>query len=312
MKPLFLLSLLASLSIISCGTKVAQHKPKRPALPADASATQVAMHRQVHNAELAVEGDFELKTLRQRLLSEPRNLGLRLQLARRYESLGYTELAVEHFRLAADQFPDDPAVRIALARCLRGAGELEQAVQSLDAFISRNPNASAEVYAWNGILHDESSQFELGERSHRVALERSKPKAWLRNNLGQNLLAQGRREEAAAEFRAALKLEPRNELARNNLGVALAADPREAVLHLQSVADPSTAHNNLAAVLIEQHRYKEARQELNLALGYRPNNRAALNNLALLSELDGQPAAFKPEKHKLTRSASKIDKSSRP
>jgi hypothetical protein len=50
--------------------------------------------------------------------------------------------------------------------------------------------------------------------------------------------------------------------------MALAETPTEAVLHLQSISDPATAHSNLAAMLIEQGKYADARKELDLALGY--------------------------------------------
>ena len=48
----------------------------------------------------------------------------------------------------------------------------------------------------------------------------------------------------------------------------------------------------MAAVLIEQGRFADARREINIALGYKPDNPAALHNLALVSQLDGQPAAL--------------------
>jgi tetratricopeptide (TPR) repeat protein len=74
--------------------------------------------------------------------------------------------------------------------------------------------------------------------------------------------------------------------------MALAAAPQEAVIQLQSVSDPPTAHSNLAAVLIEQGKYAEARKELDLALGYNKSHAAALSNLKLVSELDGKPAVI--------------------
>jgi hypothetical protein len=63
---------------------------------------------------------------------------------------------------------------------------------------------------------------------------------------------------------------------------------------MQSVSDPATAHSNLAAVLIEQGQYQQARAELNIALGYRNDHPAALSNLQLVSELDGKPFAVPP------------------
>ena len=72
----------------------------------------------------------------------------------------------------------------------------------------------------------------------------------------------------------------------------VAAEDVDAVLHWQSISDPATAHSNMAALLIEQARYAEARKELDLALGYNRNHAAALSNLKLVSELDGKPAVI--------------------
>jgi Tetratricopeptide repeat. len=64
------------------------------------------------------------------------------------------------------------------------------------------------------------------------------------------------------------------------------------VLQWQSVSGPATAHNNLAAVLMEQGRYEEARKELKIALGYNKDHAAALRNLLLISDLDGNPISM--------------------
>jgi len=103
---------------------------------------------------------------------------------------------------------------------------------------------------------------------------------------------QGKNDAAAAEFQEALKLNPRSQVARNNLGMALANKPDQAAVNWQSLGDPAAAHNNMAATLIQQGRYAEARRELDLALGYNRNYSAALNNLKLVSELDGKPASI--------------------
>ena len=79
---------------------------------------------------------------------------------------------------------------------------------------------------------------------------------------------QKKNEEAAAEFREALRLNPGSAVAQNNLGLALAGQnaTTDAVANWQSAADAATAHNNLAAVLMEKGNYPEARKELQLAL----------------------------------------------
>jgi Flp pilus assembly protein TadD len=115
----------------------------------------------------------------------------------------------------------------------------------------------------------------------------------LHNNLGYNLLMQKKNAEAAAEFREALRLNPASQIARNNLGSALAAgDTAQAVASFQANSDPATAHNNLAAVLIENGNFPEARRELQLALGYNKTHSAALKNLELVSRLDGRDATL--------------------
>jgi tetratricopeptide (TPR) repeat protein len=83
-------------------------------------------------------------------------------------------------------------------------------------------------------------------------------------------------------------------VARNNLGLALAhlGETGQALANWQSASDPATAHNNLAAVLMEKGNYANARKELEIALGYNNAYPAALKNLELVSRLDGQPASM--------------------
>ena len=102
---------------------------------------------------------------------------------------------------------------------------------------------------------------------------------------------QKRTAEAAAEFREALRLNPASQVARNNLGLALASQhaASEAVASFQSAGDAAAAHNNLAVVLIENGNYTEARKELQQALSYNRQYAAALRNLDLVSRLDGSP-----------------------
>ena len=250
------------------------------------------MSRQVKNAVDAGEGDYELKALQRRMAAEPDNVQARLALAARYEQLGSPDLAVEHYRLAAARFPDSVEVHVALARGLRSMGLKDLAVKTLSEFIGRNPKASADAHSWLGIMEDERGNFQRGEQAHRAALVLEPKRDGLYNNLGYNLLLQGRTQDAATEFRAALKLDPHSEIARNNLALALAASPKEALAELQAHSDPAAAHNNLAVLLIEQRRYPEARRELHTALEYRRDYPAALNNLRLVSELDGQPVTI--------------------
>ena len=251
-----------------------------------------AVDRQIANAVDAGEGDYIARALRRRMAAEPENVAVRIELIRHFSAVGYPELALEHSRVAAMRFPESAEVRLALARSLRSMGMAREAADGLAAFLTEHPQQSPVYDSWLGIMRDELAEWTAGERAHRAALALNADLDYLHNNLGYNLLKQGRTSEAAFEFRQALKLRSDSEVARNNLGMALAATPAEAVVHLQSVNDPATAHSNLAAAMIEQGRYDEARKELDLALGYNSGHAAALGNLKLVSSLDGKPAVI--------------------
>ena len=264
------------------------------------SHSQPAMERQVRNAIEAGEGDLLIQELRQRMASHPDDVRPRLELARHYQSLGFSELALEHYRLAAERFPQSGEVHLKLARTLRETGERAEAARLLEAFLKRFPQTTPEFSSWLGILRDELGEWGKGEDSHREALTLAPQTAYLHNNLGYNLLKQGRLPEAETAFKSALKLQPELEVARNNLGSAVAPKGGEAIAHWQSVSDPASAHSNMAAWFIEQGQYAEARRELDVALGYNRSHASALRNLELVSGLDGRPTSI-PVRPVLTR-----------
>jgi len=258
------------------------------------SAQQRNQDRQAINAVDAGDGDYEVKVLRAKLDSDPRDLTTRLALAHRYQQLGFPEVAIEHCRLACERAPDSDEAHIALARALRDDGRPSEGAKTLADYTSRHPSASASVWAWLGLLHDAAGDRKAGEAAHRKALSLAPDRDDLHNNMGYCLLLQNKKKEAADEFRAALRLNPSSVVATNNLAAALGAgSPKEAIQRLQSVADPATAHSNMAAVLIDAGEYENARKEIDQALSYNHQHSAALNNLALVSQLDGRPAEVK-------------------
>jgi tetratricopeptide (TPR) repeat protein len=267
--------------------------PVRRPIAAAPSGSQTTLHRQVVNAVDAGEGDLAIASLRRKLAAEPENLAVRLELIRRYRELGFPDLSLEHARFAVERFPDSPDAHIELARALRALGMHEKAADELEAFFRQHPQASPNVAAWLGILRDELGQWKQGEAAHRAALAMAPNRDDLHNNLGYNLLRQGRLDEARQALERALALNPKSRAARNNLGLVLAAQGSGGLEEFRHTSDPATAHNNLACALIEQGRYEEARKELESALAYNRNHPAALANLRLLAELDGQPPAVR-------------------
>jgi Flp pilus assembly protein TadD len=281
--------LAGALACVAC-TRQTQVAP----LPGSNYSVPVVMERQVKNAADAGEGDSELRTLRTRLAANPTDLDARVLLARLYQQRGLTDLALEHYRLAAVQFPQSAVVHLELAKTLRQMGVPAEALRVVREFVESQPKADWETLSLEAVLEDEQGQFVAAESAHRAAVALAPDRSSLHNNLGYNLLSQGHTDDAVAEFRRALELDPKSEIAHNNLGAALAARPgdasKDALAEFVRSGRQAEAHNNLAAVLMEQHRYAEARTQLQAALKAQPGMPAALANWKLVAEFDGGSA----------------------
>lgn len=278
---------LAGFCLTSCAAKSAALRP--PAFTPETT-------RQTTNAVDAGDGDLEIAGLRRTVMSHPDDIDARLQLARAYAARGFADVSLESYRLAAERFSESLKAALALARDLRAAGQKDEALNGLQSFLHAHPQQISEPYEWLGILHDDRREWADSQLAYETALLYSPKSAELHNNLGYALLMQYRNEDAAKEFRAALRLQHDLTIARNNLGIALAANPNEAILNWQSVGGPAAAHNNMAAVLIENGKLPEARKELETALGYDRQNQQALYNLALVAEKDGKLAVVPQKK----------------
>jgi Flp pilus assembly protein TadD len=260
--------------------------------------THAVMARQVENAVDLGDADVEARRWRKRLAANASDLDARLALARLYVNRGQPQLAVEHYRLAAELNPDLPGVTLLLAKSLRDLDEAAEALSVIAAFISRHPKESWELLSLGGILEDEQGFFKKAEAAYRAALAIDSTQSSVHNNLGYNLLLQGNAEAAAAEFRAALAIDPKSVIAHNNLGTALmwtkSGKSEQAFAEWRKTGDPAAAHNNLAAIFLEQGHYPEARQELASALELRPDYPAALANLKMVAAADGGPSTPTP------------------
>ena len=266
--------------------------------PSTHTKTQALMMRQVENAVDLGEGDAEARRWRQRLAANAGDLDARIALAKLYASRGLPDLAIEHYRLAAELNPGLPGVTLLLAKSLRDMNEPAEASRVIALYINRHPKESWELLSLQGILEDEQGRFKQGEASYRAALTIDAAQASVHNNLGYNLLLQGHAESAADEFRKAIAIDPHSAVAHNNLGTALmfakSGKSEQAFAEWRKSADPAAAHNNLAAIFLEQGHYPEARQELASALQFRPDYPAALANLRLVAAADGGPATPPP------------------
>jgi Flp pilus assembly protein TadD len=113
-------------------------------------------------------------------------------------------------------------------------------------------------------------------------------------NLGYAYSAQGRSDEAIAEYRTAVALEPNYAWARNNLGAALAGrgQVEEAIAHFRKVLELSPgyaeAHNNLGLALAGRGQAAEAIAHFRKALELSPDYAEAHLNLGSALARSGQ------------------------
>lgn len=285
----------AALLLPSCATQrqdiSANHPRTKPTAPS-------AIQRQILNAVDAGDGDVTVRLLREQMAARPSDLSIRLELADHYKKLGYPELSLEHYSLAAERFPDDHRLMLLLAQSLDEQGMKDAAATKLNQFLVNHKPLSPELPAWLGILRDELGDHEAAEPWHRDAIALNPSNSKLHNNLGYNLMLQGKRQEAITELRKSLALDEQSQAAHNNIGQALIreggpTERAEALEHwLKVTGDKAAAHNNAAAALMDLGSYDQAREELSAALRVNRNFMPALKNLALLASLDGKPAAL--------------------
>jgi Flp pilus assembly protein TadD len=274
----------AGVLLTGCANK---NRASRVTVPSN--TMQPVMQRQILNAVDAGEGNPRVRALRERIAEEPQNVRVRVELAEEYRKGGYVELELEHLRLAVERFPESEAAVTALSRSLIRVSRGSEALMHLQSYLRTQKDSPANVLSWAGIANDELGKYKDGEPLHRRALERAPGRDQLHNNLGYNLMMQGRKAEAAEQFRRALELNPASETARNNLGLALGDQPAAAITQFRQTSDLAVAHNNLAAYLYEKGDLAGARKELELALEYRKDMPQILENLRKIAALDGMP-----------------------
>lgn len=276
---------------------------------------QPVFETQVKNAVRVGDGDSEIQALRKRLMDDPKNTALRRMLAEKFEAAGYPDLALEHLRLAHEAAPQDEALTIELAKKLNEIGFRTQADQVLED-ARKGGDAGAELVSYAAITKDGLKEFAAGEALHREALQLEAAgqltgSVKFENNLAYNLMEQGQLKEAEAKWRAVLEKKPTYELARNNLAKLYATklnQPEEALAHWKAVSGPAAAHNNLAAVYIEQGRYDEARKELEKALAMRFQFPEAVKNLQILAGRTGGTVELKLKRDKHESGLTKLAK----
>jgi len=156
--------------------------------------------------------------------------------------------------------------------------------------LAKNPRSHRGHYNL-GVQLEARGRTEEAARHYSEAIRIAPRFAQAHNNLGMALAGKGRGEEAIRHYNAALEIDPEFAKAHNNLGMALSRQGRfdEAERHyaeaLRLVPDYAKAHNNLGVTLARQGRLEEASRQFAEALRLEPDYAEARQNLEQASRL---------------------------
>jgi tetratricopeptide (TPR) repeat protein len=253
--------------------------------------------------------------------------------------------AIEFFRKAIDKEPNWPDAYAGMAYVLRTQNRLSEAQQAVERSLKLAPD-SALAHSVAGRVYADLNDFARANAEGQKAIDlapkgestflsfaylnlggilymqrrydeairayvtaQSYDRAWAvpHNSLGNLYLAVNRPLEAAEEFDAAAKLEPRNSTIHNNLGNAYAMQKKydAAIANFQIAAqlDPKNPfpHSNMGVALARQGRYSEAANAFKEALKIEPNNQKfqqALADSMKLAEKGGKETTKEKKKKK--------------
>lgn len=263
---------------------------------------------QVKNALRVGDGSAVVRELRNFVLENPKEVAARRRLAQLFLAQGQRDLAIEHLRIAQEMEPANEGLALELARHLAAEELLPEASRLLARFREKQ-TPSAVLLSYAAILEDQQGNLAAGEALHRAALARQPHDLPLQNNVAVNLAAQNKASEAESMYREILAAHPSYEAARNNLARLYAEQlqrPEEALLHWKAASGPAIAHNNLAAVYLEQGRWEDARAQLEKALTLRFQFPEAQQNLRILATRTGGTVPLTLGRDKDSRALAKL------
>ena len=173
--------------------------------------------------------------------------------------------------------------------CATGGGSSERAEQEA--------NRRQAVARYNvGVHHLSEGRTALALRELRVALDKNPEDPWIHLALAEGYRRKASPAEAESHLRQALAIDPGFHHAQLTLSALLVQTGKheEAVVESKKLVDDPTfeapwrAHTNLGWALFKLGRIAEARQNLKLALEYRPYYWRAALDLGILEAAEGR------------------------
>ena len=223
------------------------------------------------------------------LAVDPEDVKANNNIALALTELGQLDKAALHFRRSLAVEPK-AEIYSDLGFVLDRQGRGEEAVENYYKALALDPQcASAHFNLAVSLLRRD--QLEEAAVQYKAAL-RAKPTAETHNGLGFVLSKQGKVDEAIAQFREAIRANPKYTAAYNNLAGNLIKQGKldEAASYYQtslSEKPSATLHYQLGVVLIRLGRTDEAAQQFRKAIAMNPGHTEARRNLAAVGESRG-------------------------
>jgi type IV pilus biogenesis/stability protein PilW len=166
----------------------------------------------------------------------------------------------------------DTRDKVRMAQSMLNAGRTGEAVELIEQALAEEPG-SAQLHLFYGKVLFQTGRLDRAETAFRTALELDPYLTDAHNFLGVVLSEHGRSEEAEAEFRIALKdpAYPTPEMVYLNLGLLYAGQGRndDAIAELRRAVEINPrfykAHFELASLLDREGRIEEAAREYEVA-----------------------------------------------
>ena len=202
---------------------------------------------------------------------------------------GESDLRIAHdgYRLRLADDPRDAEALARLGRIHSSLGETDQALGYLRRALATDPQSWI-LHFETGLALAQARRNEEATAEFRAALELNPGIVEVQNNLAAASLAIGRINQAREALEAAYRAEPHSAEVATNLAVALERDrqlDRALALYGEALRnDPqhAEAHGNLGTLLLRLGRPDDAERHLREALRLRPIYPAAWKNLANL------------------------------
>ena len=199
--------------------------------------------------------------------------------------LGYPDQAIQVARRAAEADPGDPDVRSFIARTLltfygNKPEAIDEALTQLGECLRLRPDDAAPLWMFANDFFDTPKQPAAVERL-RALMRPYANRAEAHFYLGLVADARGDTREAASQYQAALKHDPRNSSAYDKLGLLLdrTANIDGAIAYLQKAVQLNpmniTARFNLGVAQLQNGNDGEAVKEFNEVLRLKPDHAAA-------------------------------------